>query len=354
MSSLTLSTLAFDTAWGSCDSMIFQPAALTILTILTALNCALYTNATPDKSDGTLSQQPTSNISLADFTEDEVPDARFNVHFYATIVLGEVVLPYLPLLMLGVEALAKFAWKDHLAYSRGTYLLFGGCPDVAIAIVPALEYKDIGVLNEVAVRCIVFGMHHVARYQEFKNATINCFWLNRRVAMVVFEKPRNGLSSGDDHTPLTVVEGVNTSFSSSAQSACTARLGHNTTVALATTLDDVHPHYFYHQNGREVSVLAMFMTIMVALEYLSLLPSTAHLTSHRIIRTAWDTSLQFTSDGRHGQPPFCDFGWLIETVRRIPLFMLEHNRLAEISIAVIVEGVFVCDGLLEKGRPVAI
>ena len=154
--------------------MPFQPAALTIL-ILSASYCALCTNATPENSDDKVSKQWTSNISLAALGEGEVPDARLNAQFYATIFLGEVVLPYLSLLMLGVESLAKLAWKDHTAYSPGTYLLFGGCPDVAIAILPAPENRDIGVLNEVAVRCILFGMHHVAKYQEFRNATISCF-----------------------------------------------------------------------------------------------------------------------------------------------------------------------------------
>lgn len=348
LSILTLSTLALDTLLDLLDNMPFQWTGLTIL-MVTASYCAQCTNAIPDKSHGASSQQPTSNISLAAPTEGEVPDARPNALFYATIVLGEVVLPYLSLLMLGVEALATLAWKDHTAYSAGTYMLLEGFPDAAIAIVP--QIKSVGVMNEVAVRCILFGMHHVAKYQEFKNATIDCFWLDRRVASVLFGKPRDRLPSGSYHTPLTAAKGVNRSLRLSAQSACTAPLGDNITCALATTPDDVHPHYFYHLQSREISVLALFMTIMVALEYFSFFGSTIRLPAHRTIRTAWDTSLRLTPDQTRKQPPFCETGWLIETVRRIPSFMLEQNKFAEISIAIIVDGVFVGDGLLEKGRP---
>ena len=328
-----------------------MPFRWTVTTILVA--AASYyiqcTNATPDKAYGILSQQPTSNISLAAFTGGEVPGATLNPLFHATIVLGDVDLPFLSLLMLGVESLATLAWKDHLAFSRGSYMLLEGFPHAAIAIMP--QNRDIGVMNEVAVRCILFGMHHVAKYQVFKNATIDCFWRDRKVAWVLFETPRHRPSSGEYPTPSMTAKNDEMPLRVLAQNACTAPPNENTTCTLATTRSDVHPHYFYHPRSRDISILAVFMTVMVALEDFSLVHSDMHLATHRSIRTAWDTSVVFYADQTRTQPPYCNIGWLLETVRQIPSFMLEQDRFAEISMAVIVEGVFVCDGLLEKGRP---
>ena len=323
-----------------------------ILLLLTTSYCAQSAKLALDKPQGTSSQQPTSNISLAAFTDGEVPHTRLNPAFHATIVLGDVVLPFMCLLRLGVESLARLAWKDSVTYTAGSYMVLEDCRSVAIAVVP--QNKDIGVSNGVAVRCILFGMHHVATYQEFKNATIDCFWVGRRVAWVLFETSRDGLSSGEDPTPSLTAKIFNTSLELPVQEACTARFRDNTTCVPATAWNDVNPYFFYHRNSREVPVLALFMTVMVALEDLSFLQSTAHLTSHRTIRTAWDTSLQFVANDKRLEPPFCDFGWLIETVRRIPSFMMQQNRFAEISIGIIVDGAFICDGLLEKGRPVQI
>ena len=90
------------------------------------------------------------------------------------------------------------------------------------------------------------------------------------------------------------------------------------------------------------------MTLTAVLAFLAMFKSTDHLGLDRVIESDWDTSVRFHS-GRT-QPPFCDYGWLIETVRQISSFMLQEKMVAEISIRIIVDGVYVGNGLLEKGR----
>ena len=54
---------------------------------------------------------------------------------------------------------------------------------------------------------------------------------------------------------------------------------------------------------------------------------------------------------RRTRPPFFEYRWLIESLRQLPAFLLQQGRFAEISMGIVVDGVHVGNGLLEKAVP---
>ena len=48
------------------------------------------------------------------------------------------------------------------------------------------------------------------------------------------------------------------------------------------------------------------------------------------------------------RPPFFEYRWLIETLRQLPGFLIQQSRFAETSIGIVVDGVHVGNGVLEK------
>lgn len=322
-----------------------QWSTLLIILVVTTLLSVQFSSAAGLKPSNTQSLQPPSNLSLAGSSDPKWLEVQPSSPFRASIVLGNFSLSVISILMLGVEAIATLALRDYEARISGLYLRIEKYPYVAIAIRP--QHRSLGVTNEVALRCIHYGMEYIARHQEFNNATIDCFWYNQRVAQVFFERPKilSGLSGHSRSAMATTLGNI---VESPSQNLCTTGSSDHDTCALDIFSSRVTPHYFFDNNSREISVLGVFMTTMTVLTFLAMFKSTDHLGLDRIIESEWDTSMRFHT-GRT-QPPFCDYGWLIETVRRIPSFMLQEKRFAEISMGIIVDGVYVGDGLLEKGR----
>ena len=119
-----------------------------------------------------------------------------------------------------------------------------------------------------------------------------------------------------------------------------------------TLLDTLSPSFFFNRHSRRISIPDVFLMAMTAFKAFAIYRSTDHLRHPMAVNIGpeWDITMRFHPETRRTQPPYCDFGWLIETVRRMPVFMLEQNRFAELSIGNIVDGLYVGDGLLEKGR----
>ena len=166
--------------------MQFSKGTGTILCIAALSYLPTASAVTINLSERSLLQRPSSN-SLANFANVTSLSEYPSPHFAAQLGFGDVRLRSTSLLMNAVEALATLALKDQTAGSSGSHFQADRYSDVVIDVEPQHPATD--VLNEVALLCISYGIGHVIRRREYKNAEITCFWDAVVVALVHFERP---------------------------------------------------------------------------------------------------------------------------------------------------------------------
>ena len=153
-----------------------QWSTLLIILSVTTLLLIQSSSAAALKPSNTSSLQPTSNPLGDPKSLGIEPSSPFR----ASIVLGSYSLTAISILMLSVGAIATLASRDYEARIAGLNLHIEKYPYVAIAVIP--RYQFLGVTNEVALRCIRYGMDFMARHQHFYDVTVDCVWHEQKVA----------------------------------------------------------------------------------------------------------------------------------------------------------------------------
>lgn len=292
------------------------------------LACAVTLNA----------QSPTlhlhANQSLADLPTvgDDPPE------FQAKVAFGRFGLDPIAIMMLGTEALANLAQKDHREYSTGEHFVTADFADVVINV---SAVRRGGFQNGIATLCIYQGMAHLLSLQKYKNVVIDCFWDRVKTAEVQFA--RAGWSS---------------SSTNSSSSTKTITEHANNTAGLRpaineTILSAVRPVFRFMRNGQDLDIPLALITIMAALKEFSfhcsidpVMPSIISAGSQ------WDACMIFGSQEKiRTTPPFYEYRWAIETVRQLAYFLYVYRRFAEVSIIVVVDQIALAAALLEKGKP---
>lgn len=331
---------------------MLQPRNICVLLLVAALFSIPTLTASTITTPKTSPPHHESKISASSDTTLLSLPTTARKRFHAIIRLGEITLPYISLLMLGVNSLATLALKDPKAYSPGAYYRLAEYPAVIVAIDPRDRSK--GVTYDVALQCVFFGMDYLISNQLSKNASVDCFWDTTLVAQVLFDRPTTGA-----HPIIAAASKANAGTldrldRSSAIDTDPTNISFSTGIANVKNISfsSLSTHFSYPDEAHSMTMEDVFMTALTVLKALAPYPATDYLKYFKNIETEprWDTTMRFSAEAYRIKPPFCDYGWLIESTRRMPAFMLEHGRWAEVVLVVFVDRVFVCDALLEKGR----
>ncbi|KAG6994092.1 hypothetical protein G7Y79_00047g083180 [Physcia stellaris] len=256
------------------------------------------------------------------------------------------------LLMLGVNSLATLALKDPRASSHGAYYRLAEYPAVTLTIYP--RDRSRGVTYDVALQCVFFGMNYFISNGLSKNASLDCFWDTTLVAQVILDRPTTAAPSAITAASKANAGTLESLDRSSAIDPDSTKLSPSTDIPNPknTTSSTLTTHFSYPDSAHPMTIASVFITTLTVLKALAPYPATDIMTHHKTIETdpRWDTIVRFSADAARTELPFCDYGWLIESTRRMPAFMVERGRWAEVVVVIFVDGVFVCDALLEKGR----
>jgi len=303
-----------------------------ILALLSTVCLSIVNGAAITSSQLFLLQQlasPTNNTSIPSLAAlNRIEDPHFSI----AIASGHTNLNRLSLLSNVVESLATIAQRD---YNARVSSFHGHEPaiDVTIDVTPAGIAADFS--NQVAVKCIYWGMVYIMAERHFKDAEIDCKWDNLVVAQVQFQ----GLQT------TTRIETLNTTTDSNPVNATT------------TPLSAVEPVFMFTRDAKTLTVWEVYISVMAALMHVARLPSTDVVEAFTSQATApsspvyYDVHMLFIGESIRTRPPYYEYSHIIEALRQLPGWLRRQGRFAETSFGVVVDGIHVGTGLLSKGPP---
>jgi len=308
-----------------------------VLALLSPICISIVNGATITSSQLFLLQQlasPTTNTSVLSVAALNSTVVNEDPHFSIGIGYGHENLNKLSMLSNAVESLATIAQRD---YSARVSSFHGHEPaaDVTIDVTPFGTAVDFS--NEVAVKCIYWGMFYIVTQRQFNDAEVDCKWDGVDVAQVQFQ----GLPT------TTCLETLNTNADSNPVNATTT-----------APLSAVVPMYLFIQGAQTLTIWEVYISVMAALMHVARWPSTDVVEAFTSQATTtpggpayFDVHMLFVGTLIRARPPYYEYGNIIEVLRQLPAWMRRQGRFAETSFGVVVDGVHMGSGLLQRGPP---
>lgn len=258
---------------------------------------------------------------------------------------GQETLNIISLLVNTVNGLANLAHQPfHRRVSAFHVEILPWYADLDISIQPLQPEVDIEV--RVAIYALYYAVYYMIQDTKFTNVDYEILWDSKVVGRISITK---GASSS-----ATVNNFLNSSQNTTIQNAQLFNTFNMTNLKATPNLgnEGLRPFFEYYHNAEKLTSSEVFVTIMAALKALAHWPSTQVVEPFRTGASGFNTRIQFLGDEvPRTQPPFLTYGLLIDTVRQIPIFMLEKKRFAELMIAVAYDDEILGKATLEKGSP---
>ncbi|KAI4234283.1 MAG: hypothetical protein L6R40_006829 [Gallowayella cf. fulva] len=236
------------------------------------------------------------------------------------------------LLLNAVDALAIIGLQDIRGRLPASRFQLTKYPSVVIDVDPAAAATD--VMNLAASLCVYHGVSDVLRRRIYKEVTIICEF---RMGSV---KEMLGVSL------RTISPDPDKAMSVSASN------GTESTMAVS---DALRPHFFYVHDAEALDYTDTMVTLMYSIMHLSRQSKTAVMPrTYTDPGTHWDACIIFPGDGPRpprGPPPYLEFRWVIGTLRKVPDFMIQQRRFAELGIHFRIDDVYLGSAILKKGKP---
>ncbi|KAL8870431.1 MAG: hypothetical protein Q9174_003528 [Haloplaca sp. 1 TL-2023] len=254
-------------------------------------------------------------------------DPRFDMR---VIPLEDRPVRPMSILLTALEALSTVALRDYTLQSFPQQLRFRGpvSSEVLIYVVPVPP--AVSVLNEITTQCIYYGVANLAEDNLFVEAKFQCLWDNVHVADVNIRK-KTSVRARDINSRAT---------------GSTEALG-----------EEIQTEYGYLDDAPNIDVKTVFITIMNAIKSLSLEGPTKVMTGllHTDPGPQWDASIIYPDGPTHRptrrQPPFLKYRYVVASMKPAQEYMVQHRRYAELIFKFVVDGVYIGDALLIKGKP---
>ncbi|KAL8677943.1 MAG: hypothetical protein Q9186_005666 [Xanthomendoza sp. 1 TL-2023] len=241
---------------------------------------------------------------------------------------GTYVNPF-PLLLNAVDALATIGIQDLNGRSPSYSFQLTKYPTVVIDVKPGASAADFQ--NWAASLCIYHGIEDVVRQQVSKEVDINCRWNTIEMVTVSIRTVSPGSKKAASVSASNITE---------------------STLAVSHTLQ---PYFYYVADSVPLDYTTTMITLMYSIMYLSRLDKTDMIPrTYTDAGPHWDSSIVFPGDGPQppkDPPPFLESGWVIETLKMVPNFMIQQRRFAELGIQFHVDNVYLGGALLQKGKP---
>ena len=250
---------------------------------------------------------------------------------------GDEDLPIISVLMNALSALADLAHEDYRWRIQGYNVPnLPDFTDVIIKIQPAAPFTDL------EVRFAIFGIYYIVydmvKKRKFKVSDYNLYWADVAVGRVtISNRVRPTVAKRDEFNFAQASTNQTRFFSNESQA------------------DPLLQTFFEYLSKPEVGKLpapTVFVTLLAALKNLAIFPETD------VVRPFSTGALGFTirlnileMEHPRTEPPFFLYGNLIDTIKKIPTFMLDNRKFAEIFIVIMSEDLFIGEGTIQKGIP---
>ena len=274
--------------------------------------------------------QSLSNSSFPSNYLGDWNDPRFVMH----AEYGATDLPVTPIFMNAVELMAQFAGLDFTArIRRRRGVVLPAYPQVEIAVIPAPP------ATTVEVRLIIWGIYGIVldmvQKNKFREYEAEVFWIDQFMAYIYFTKPMdtllniNNVSQISDQLDIPNITSVTATTSMDS-------IPNNTNIAADTDHFDWNPSFKPAGKNlfpKDIFLLTMGVIRTIAPNAATEMVDGAFFVSSEIV----DVNMQVYLHRRRAprtQPPFLQYGHVVEAARRIPGWMLEQKRWAEFFCAI--------------------
>lgn len=198
---------------------------------------------------------------------------------------------------------------------------------------------------------MIFGIGNLIEDRTFRESKVECFWDNESIATLFIDKAENHPSRSNNigASNTTGLEGasdtnVRLEFPSS-----------NFTKPNNTLNEVVNPGFYIRPDAKTLQILNVFVMVINAVYTLfRSYPLGDEIRQFTFIKTKpeWDVAMILTSNYERirARPPHFEIRFAIETVRRLPAFLLHQRRFAETDFSVVVDDVRVGRGLMFQGQ----
>ncbi|KAL8948123.1 MAG: hypothetical protein Q9222_005660 [Ikaeria aurantiellina] len=268
---------------------------------------------------------PSDNLQLANkpqqfrnLSDVENPRFRYTINFYRSIQL-----PIIDVLMNGLDALSVFASKNYTERSSNMHFHSSDYPAVTIDVEPTAPAEDYS--NEIAVLCLYHLMADSVTRRFFKQAQVSCVWDNVEVATIWVKKYTPNVPS----VPSTVATANPVSAA-------------------------VQPRFSYLVDAEGNAIIVVFVTVMDAMKWFAKYSDTAIVPRcYTSPGPGWNSGIFFPgTQAPRTEPPYLEYRWVIESLKRVPAFMLQNGRSAELTIDFRVDDTALGSALLSRKTPV--
>lgn len=235
-------------------------------------------------------------------------DPRFTME----ITYDETDLPTTPVLMNTVEILAQYAEMDYLGRTRGRHgIVLESYPQVEIAVLPAGPARSIEV--RLVIWAIYGGILEIVKKNMFKQSDITFRWDGRAVGNVYITKPLDDLS-----------------------------ITSNSMLGNLTNLDanigrfgwiPVYKPSAQNLPPKDVFIMVMGTIQTIAEHQMDEKIEGAFYMGSAFVNAHVEVYLQDRRLPRR-TPSYFQYGHLLEAVRRIPAWMLQNRRFAEMYCSI--------------------
>ena len=287
--------------------------------------------------------QPSFNDSFLLVQNKSITSDPVDERFSILAGYSQVKINTQSCLLNAVDVLARLAAKDYYDRFEGydDAVLFKH-PEVTINIKPAPPADDIPV--RIAVWGVYYSIYDMINKKKFVEAEIDLLWSGSLIGWVRYQPttPSKSIIQGQVNKTLNLTK-PSVTFTNRSEST----LDLNTTPG--TELLDLELYYIVQ--GKPLTMIEIFVSVYATLKNIAPFPKTDDVESFSAGAAAFDARVYFADGPTRTLPPFYEYRWVIQAMQQVPEYMLSHKRFSELAIVLIVDDVFVGQGVLAKGAP---
>ncbi|KAL8789166.1 MAG: hypothetical protein Q9213_001273 [Squamulea squamosa] len=305
--------------------MIFlKTITLTLFVAALVYHCHAAPAISSNVEDQPLRFQQASNFSSTRSLTDRHPHFTIRVN-----PVRNTQIDTISMLFIALDALTIVALRGPRSRIQARSFRLADYPAVAIDLIP--KHPAATVTDEVVDQCIYYGIEDIVRHEDYRETTLICEWDQLEVARLrVWNR-----SPRAEHL----------------QNLSGPSMPDTTTNANASLSATLRPQFFYPQNAAHLDQTLVFITVMNAIMRFSWLGRDPVGQRWTDPGPGWDASFVIgPNNPPRAFPPILEPRWVIQTLRLVPECMRRNGRWSELGMSFEVDGVYLGNALLMKGR----
>lgn len=283
-----------------------------------------------------------SSISLDLSANFHHPDFQFRTSYAATKI------PRTAAFLNAIELMSQYATEDFDSRVRQRHgMVLPNYPQVEIAILPAEGTRDIE--NCFVIWGLYGGIADMVQKNTFNDSEVTLWWKGQVVGYVYFTIP---LDAG----PAQNFQKKTSNLISPTLGKLNDTIGspNMTGTALEANTGRFGWRPLFKPRGDNLPPSDVFLVIMAVIKYIAeqdikdKVPQAFYIASYLV-----NANMQFFIKDRFSprtRPPYFQYAHILESLKRIPAWMLQEGKFAEFYCLIFVNGIEVGQSLMAKGR----